>query len=260
MLPAKRRAKILELVRREGMSSLKDLSESLDISISTARRDVEYLAQSGHLARTHGGAMLHENHFKVFEPDRDIASAMESAAKLAIGQRAGDLIQPGQCVIFDSGSTTMAAAQAASARGIPFTAFTNDLGIASILAANSAIQTFVCAGHVRAGTLTLLGGEAVQSVARLRADIAFVGTHALTADELSDTSIELAEIKRAIIAAADLVVLLADSTKMFNRAFCSFGRTSDLDLIITDTRIKSEAMAALAERGVPIETVRETLV
>ena len=255
MLPAKRRARIVELLRKEQMASLKDMADALQTSLSTVRRDVQYLCQSGHLERTHGGAMLNINPNKGFEPEPEIASAIESAAKLAIGRRAAAMTQRGQTVIFHCATTTAAAALPARDRGIPFTAFTNDLAIAGVLSANPAIQTFVAGGYVRPGSTTLLGAAAVQCITRLRADVAFIGTHAMTADELSDTSIELAEIKRAFLTSAELVVLLTDSSKVFSRAFCSFGQTSDLGLIITDHRISPQAQAELRARNLPLEIV-----
>lgn len=257
MLPAMRRARIIEVIRRDGMAALKDLSDALGVSVSTLRRDVEYLCDSGHLERTHGGAMLAVNRRQGFEPAHDIAEATEIEAKLAIGRRAAELIQPGQTVIFDSGTTTAAAAQAAAARSVSFTAFTNDLGIAQALSASPSVQTYVAGGVVRPGSTTLIGSGALQSIQRLRADLAFVGTHAITPEVLSDTSIELAEIKRAILASAETVMLLVDSTKIFSRAFCEFGRTSDIKLLITDSRLGSEARAELGIRKVPVELSSE---
>jgi DeoR/GlpR family transcriptional regulator of sugar metabolism len=252
MLPAKRRALILEAVRREAMVSLKDLSDRLGMSLSTVRRDVDYLAQSGHLERTHGGAMLSPTTSPVFEPEPEIASEVEAAAKAAIGRHAAGMIRPGHCVIFDSGSTTAAAARAAASQGIAFTAFTNDLKIAVVLAASPAVTVHVPGGRVRPGSSTILGSAAVAAVGLLRADIAFVGTHAMTPEDLSDTSIELAELKRAIMAGADRAVLLADSSKMFQRAFCSFGSPSDCHVVVTDSRITPDRKAALVARGVPL--------
>lgn len=257
MLPAMRRARIIELLRRDGMAALKDLSDALDVSVSTLRRDVDYLCESGHLERTHGGAMLAVNRTQGFEPAHDIAEAIESGAKRAIGARAAELIQPGQTVIFDSGTTTAAAARAAVARQVPFTAFTNDLAIARTLSASPAILTYASGGVVRPGSTTLMGSGALLSISRLRADLAFMGTHALSAEVLSDTSIELAEIKRAILASAERVVLLVDSSKIFSRAFCEFGRTSELGLVITDSRIGSEAREELGSRKVPVELAAE---
>lgn len=253
MFPAMRRARIIELLRRDGMAALKDLSGALGVSVSTLRRDVEYLCASGHLERTHGGAMLAVNRTKGFEPAQEIAQEIESGAKRAIGHRAAELIQPGQTAIFDSGTTTAAAARAAVARRMAFTAFTNDLEIAKTLSGCASVQTYVTGGTVRPGSATLLGSSALQSISRLRADIAFVGTHALTPDVLSDTSVELAEIKRAILDSAEKLVLLVDSSKIFSRALCKFGRTSDVDLVITDNRLSSEARLELGHRNVVVE-------
>jgi DeoR/GlpR family transcriptional regulator of sugar metabolism len=257
MLPAMRRARIIELLRKDGMASLKDMADALAVSLSTLRRDVDYLCDSGHLERTHGGAVLNVNRQGSFEPAPEIASELESVAKRAIGQRAAGMIRPGQTVIFDSGTTTAATALYARERGIAFTAVTNDLAIAGLLSASAAIQVFVTGGSVRTGSATLLGSGALQSFLRLHADIAFIGTHALTATDLSDTSIELAEIKRAILRAASQIVLLADSSKIFARAFCSFGSTADISLLVTDDRLSPQAEADLRAAGVPLEIVPE---
>lgn len=257
MLAAMRRARIIELLRKDGMASLKDMADALTVSLSTLRRDVDYLCDSGHLERTHGGAVLNVNRQGSFEPSPEIATELESAAKRAIGRRAAGMIRPGQTVIFDSGTTTAAAALSARDRGIAFTAFTNDLAIAGLLSTSAAIQVFVAGGNVRTGSTTLLGSGASQAIQRLHADIAFIGTHALTATDMSDTSIELAEIKRAILQSAERVVLLADSSKIFSRAFCSFGLMSDVDVLITDDRLSAQAEAELQATSVTLEIVPE---
>ncbi|WP_339860133.1 DeoR/GlpR family DNA-binding transcription regulator [Thalassospira alkalitolerans] len=259
MLPAKRRARIIEFLREEKMASLKELAERLEISVSTIRRDVEYLCNTGHLMRTHGGAMLNISNRKGFEPEAAISSELESAAKRRIGRRAASIIQPGQTVIIDSGTTTLAAAYAMLDRDIPFTAFTNDLSIASIFSQNGIIQTFVAGGSVRSGSSTLLGVPAIRMIEQLRADIAIIGAHSVSLEGLSDTSIELGEVKRAIMSAADFVVLLVDSSKFFSRSFSLFGSLADIGLIITDDRIDPEILKELAQRDIPVETVAEEM-
>lgn len=255
MLPALRRARIFELLRREGAAGLKEMSEALSVSVSTLRRDVDYLCDQGHLERTHGGALLKAGLRARVELDREIASELDSEAKSAIGRRAAGLIRAGQTVIIDSGTTTAAAARSVRDRGIAFTAVTNDLSIAAILSENRLVQVQVTGGTIRPGTRTLLGTDAMQSVRRLRADLVFVGAHALSEDEMSDTSIELAELKRVIIAAADRPVLLVDSSKIFSRAFCSFGKVNALHLTITDSRVQPEQVATLSANGTLVEVV-----
>ncbi|MFT4148559.1 MAG: DeoR/GlpR family DNA-binding transcription regulator [Paracoccaceae bacterium] len=257
MLPALRRARIIELLRRDGAAGLKEMSEALGVSVSTLRRDVDYLCENGHIERTHGGAMLKEGRAHGVELDRDIASELNSDAKSQIGRHAAALIQPGQTVILDSGTTTAAAARAARDRGIRFTAVTNDFLVAAILSESPHIQVTVAGGSVRSGTSTLMGADTLQYMHRLRADLAFVGAHALTVDEMSDTSIELAELKRMIIAAADHPVLLADSSKIFSRAFCAFGAPAGLGRLITDAQVAPDRLAALRGKGTRVDVAGE---
>ncbi|HAY49683.1 MULTISPECIES: DeoR/GlpR family DNA-binding transcription regulator [Thalassospira] len=257
MLPAKRRARIIEFLRREEMASLKELAERLDMSVSTIRRDVEYLCSTGHLTRTHGGAMMNVSDRKGFEPEAAISSELERDAKNRIGQRAAALIQPGQTVLVDSGTTTLAAAHAMVERDVPFTAFTNDLSIASVFSQSNTINTFVAGGNVRPGSSTLLGASAVRMIEQLRADVAIIGAHAVSNDGLSDSSIELCEVKRAIISAAEFVVLLVDSSKFFSRSFSLFGGLEEIGLIITDDRISPDMLKELKQRNIPVETVSQ---
>ena len=253
MLPAKRRARIIETLRRDRIASLAELADMLGASLSTTRRDIDFLAEAGHVVRTHGGAMLDDNADRRTEPGAEISSEIERDAKARIGERAAELIRPGQTVIFDSGTTTAACARAVSARQVAFTAVTNDISIAASFAEAPHIECHLTGGRLRTGSSTLLGAACTRDLSRLRADLAFIGTHAVDGDGLSDTSIPLAEVKRALVAAAETVVLVADSSKFLNRAFCLFAGLGEIDRVITDTRISPEARQCLDDAGVLVE-------
>ncbi|MCJ8141151.1 DeoR/GlpR family DNA-binding transcription regulator [Falsirhodobacter halotolerans] len=255
MLPAQRRARIIEILRRDRIVALPDLAAQVGASLSTTRRDVEYLCLTGHLTRTHGGAMINSSGERARETEPAISSQIERGAKDRIGQHAAALIEPGQTVLFDSGSTTAACARAAMKRGVPFTATTNDLMIAATLAPATQIECHMPAGRVRHGSDTLIGAACLRDLGRLHADIAFLGAHAVAIDGLSDTSIELAEIKRGIVAAADTVILLVDSSKIFTRAFCRFAHVTEIDRIVTDDRISPQALGDLRATGVDVDIV-----
>lgn len=245
MLPALRQARIIELLRRDGAAGLKEMSAALGVSVSTLRRDVDMLFEAGHLERTRGGALLTGSLRAGPELGRAIASELESGAKAAIGREAAQLIRPGMTAIFDSGSTTASAARAARDSGTAFTAVTNDLAIAATLAEAPQIRLIVAGGELRPGSGTLMGADTLDLMRRLRADLAFVGAHAVSETEMSDTSVELAQLKRVILAAADRPVLLADSSKIFSRAFCSFGLLRQLDRLVTDDRLGLDQLAVL---------------
>lgn len=258
MFPAQRRALIIQHLRQEEAASLRDLADRIGISLSTVRRDIDYLCETGHLQRTHGGAILQPSAKRGFEPETAIAAALFPQEKRAIGLRAAALIHPGQSVLFDSGTTTAAAALAARDRAIPFSAVTNDLAIGTILSESQQISTTVAGGQVRPGSPTLLGAATAGLLSRLHADIAFVGTHAIAGGgdglwHLSDTSPELGEIKRIILQSADRVVLLADSSKFSASAFCRFGLLSDVDLVISDRNLAEAHRDAIGAAGVALE-------
>lgn len=253
MLPARRQARIIEILREEKIASLKDLAAVIPASLSSLRRDVDYLEEAGFLERTHGGAVLKHDHMARIEPEPDLAAAIQSDAKEAIGRQAARMIRPGQSVIFDSGSTTLAAAKAAALRNIAFHAFTNDIRIAAMLATNRQISVEVSGGRMRPGSATLLGPDAVRFFARLRVDLAFIGTHAIDHQCFSDSSLELADLKAGIVRSARCAVLLADSTKFGQRSLYSIGEVSDLHHIVTNGRMEEATKRHYRSLGVVID-------
>lgn len=236
MLAAKRRARILQYLRSESFASLNDLADRLDMSVSTIRRDLDYLDQTGHLVRTRGGAMLDPGMSELREVEADISAEIEATAKRAIGQAAARMIAPGSSVIFDSGTTTAAVARAAIAEGRDFSSFTNDLTIAGMLA-QAGYEVEMPGGRVRPGSSTLIGATCVRAIARLRPDIAFIGAHAVCPEGLSDSTTELAEVKAAILAAGRKTMLVADATKFDSRSYCLFGGLDRLQRVFSDSRL-----------------------
>ncbi|MGY6632162.1 MAG: DeoR/GlpR family DNA-binding transcription regulator [Alkalilacustris sp.] len=255
MLSAERRNRILAAVRAEGAVSIADLSQSLGVSVSTLRRDIDLLDGSGLLERTRGGAVSRVAGAKTFEPETAVRSTLALPEKRAIGQKAAELIQPGQTVLFDSGTTTLEAARAAAGRAIRFTAVTNDLTIAGLLSAGVGVDVVVPGGSLRGGTPTILGSSAIEFVGRLSVDLLLLGAHAVQEGRLSDTSIDLADLKRAMIAVAERRVLLADSSKFGRSAFAAFAGAADLHRVITDEGVAPAALAPLRAQAVAVDCV-----
>ena len=111
MIAAQRRALILEHLRRYGADSIMALAQTIGVSPSTIRRDLDYPDRERHIVRSHGGAILSERLHTTFEPQREIDAQIAHAAKAAIGARAAELLETGQSVIFDSSSTVLEAAK-----------------------------------------------------------------------------------------------------------------------------------------------------
>jgi DeoR family transcriptional regulator of aga operon len=256
VIPEQRRKLVLEYLLQHGSASIQALSDAIAISASTVRRDLERLEDEGHLRRTHGGAVVSSANHSTFEPRASVAAKVAQAEKRAIGHAAAALLSTGDSVIFDSGSTVFAAARAVVERRIALTAVTNDLGIAQCLAAPDNIHVVVLGGSVRPASLTMMGEPGASFVADLHADIAFIGAQSVADGMLSDASVEVATIKRAMIAAARRVVLLVDSSKFQPAAFYRICALTDVHEVITDSSVSRDELAKLHDLGLRVTTVK----
>jgi DeoR family transcriptional regulator of aga operon len=255
LIPAARQARILDHLSSRGVVAIAELARAVGVSASTVRRDLDDLAASGQLRRTHGGAVALGTARTTFEPAPSIAQHAHSVAKRAIGEAAAALVEAGQSVVFDSSSTVLEAARGVVARGLAITAVTNDLRIAAVLAEAPRIRVIVPGGTLRPGSHTLIGEPGASFARGLAADLAFLGAHAIAEGTISETSIEVAGIKQAMAAGARRLAVLADASKFGAVAFCKVLALSAGDLVITDDGIDHAARTSLSARGVVLQTV-----
>lgn len=251
-IPAQRYGMILDHLRRRRAASIQELADTLGASVSTIRRDLDHLVENGYLERTHGGATLRQEALSTFEPDGVIAPHLASQEKQAIGRVAADLVEDGNSVIFDSSSTVRELARAVVERGLRITAVTNDLLTAQILGQSDAIRVVVPGGTIRPGSFTLTGEPGEDFLRTLHTDWAFIGTHAITDGVLTETSIDAARMKRAMIAAARHAVVLADSSKFTSPSFCTICQIGQLQGIVTDRQVAPDIVKRLREQAVTV--------
>lgn len=255
LLPAVRQARILELVRQEGATSIQRLAFAVGTSLSTIRRDLDSLTEGGYLERTHGGALLNARLSTTFEPASNIAAKVALAEKRAIGAYAAGLVEDGQSVALDSSSTVHEAARAIAMRAIRLTAVTNDLGIATTLGAVAGIDVIVLGGHLRRDSLTLLGEPGQGFIKSLHVDLALIGAQSLAGLRASDSAIEVASMKRGLIDAARRAMLLADSSKFTDRSFCEICPIGTFSEVVTDSGIPAAEREALHRLGTKVTVV-----
>ena len=255
LLPSQRRDQIVDFLRRHGAVTLQQLAQAMDASVSTLRRDLDALEADGLLDRTHGGALLRQQHYSTFEPNPAAAAELSPREKRAIGYAAAADLQPGQSVIFDSGSTVMEAARAALERRIELVAVTNDLAIAQLLGSSALVRVHVLGGVLRRDSNTLMGDEVLSGARQLRADVLLMGAHAVTDGVLSETDPEVAAVKRALMHAANTRRLLVDSSKFRPRAFMTICELSAFSEVITDTGVPERDAEALTKAGLRLTQV-----
>jgi len=252
MIPAMRRDRILRHVRQSGAATVAQLADAIGASESTVRRDIDTLAAQGALARMPGGVMAPERRLAAFEPDAAEAERLSTAEKIAIGEAAAAEVAPGQCVVFDTGTTARAAARAVVARGVALTAVTIDLQTALALSESAGVTLIVPGGVLRQGSYSLLGAPGLEFLRGIHADLALMGAHAISGGLVTETSVELAETKAVILRNARRSLLLADATKFRAPAFRTVAPLNAFAALITDARLDAAARAMAQSAGLTV--------
>jgi DeoR/GlpR family transcriptional regulator of sugar metabolism len=255
IIPAKRRAMILDRVRANGAASIQELADEIGASASTIRRDLEHLTEGGYLERTHGGALLVAPLQATFEREPSINAHLRRDQKRAIGAAAALRLNPRESVVFDSSSTVLEAVRAAAARDISLTAVTNSLDIAFVCASVPSWRVIMPGGSIRPGSGILVGEPGESFLKTIHADVCLIGAYAVTGRLLTDASLEIVAIKHAMIQSARRTILLVDSSKFQAPAFCTFADLSAVDEVITDDGAAPEDLAMLRSFNVKVSVV-----
>lgn len=246
MLAEERRAILINALRDTGYIQVTELADDLDISAATIRRDLTLLEKEGFCVRKRGGA-IRTSQSTTLELPYEVKRQRNVEEKQHIAREALNLIENGDTIILDSGSTTYALAQLLSQKE-RLTVVTNDLNIAVTLAANPKIYLVCTGGIARANVFALQGAQVESIISDLRVDKTFLGADAIHSDgTIGNVNIEEVAIKRAMIASASQVILLADSSKFEVAGFANVCDLEDIDLLITDKNITADAKKVLAE-------------
>ena len=235
MLAEPRRRMILEWMHEEGSARVRDLSDAFAVSEATVRQDLERLEAEGHIIREHGGAFLKSM------PQQVRALALHHLvnmdAKARIGAAAAALVNDGETIILDSGSTTTEIAKFLGGRQ-NLNVITNALNIALTLGAQPSFTIHVTGGQFKAPTLSLSGEKAADFFTGINAEKLFLAAAAVSLDAgLTYPSVADLYVKRAMIESASHTYLVVDSTKIGKKAFSSLGGIELIDTLITDDGI-----------------------
>lgn len=247
MLAKQRQARILAELHEHGWARVTDLTSLLGVSDMTVRRDLDQLASAGSVHKVHGGAVLVTTASE--ELGFEAKSGLEQPAKSAIAAMAATLIRPGSAIAVSAGTTTWGLAQHVSdIAGL--TIVTNSTTVADVIANSGKArdQVVILTGGVRTPSAALVGPVADQAIRTLHVDQLFLGVHGMDPTAgFTTPNLAEAETNRALIAAADQVIVCADSTKWGAIGLASFAPLSAADVLITDSGLPADAKAVLAE-------------
>jgi DeoR family transcriptional regulator, fructose operon transcriptional repressor len=246
MIATERRDKLLELIRAKGFATLPDLAASLVVSESTIRRDVEQLELDGLARRTHGGVFYAGSSPKLQHFDRNQSKnwvKKQQIAKAAVG-----LLEEGDTVVLDGGSTTYELAKLLTQKSLQV--ITNSFPVANLFMGSDQVDLVMVGGYVHMRTGVSLGPYANEMLCELNCQRAILSVAAIHQDGFFNSNLLLVETERAMMGCADQVIVLADSTKFGKKSLSRLCALSDVQAIVVDDGLTDEWRAKIEAEGV----------
>lgn len=247
MLAKRRQQKILTMLESLGEVKIQELATRFGVSAMTIRRDLEGLETQGMVQRTHGGALMPAGSWI----ETPLANKQEAhrEEKNKIADAALEWVSPGMSIILDAGSTTSALVQRLAEKS-PLRVVTTDMDIARELSDYEDIEVYITGGKIKLGVYSLQGEYALNTLAAIMTDVAFIGCDGFTADYALSHTVGKTAVKQAMMSAALHKVLLADSSKFNHVAFSKFSPLQQFDAVITDPGLPTTDQKSFLQQGI----------
>jgi DeoR family transcriptional regulator, fructose operon transcriptional repressor len=241
-----RRNQLLSLVRESGFASLPDLADELQVSESTIRRDLDTLEEGGAVKRTHGGVFYSGPSPRV--PHFDRRQSAQWDQKRAIARAACELVDEGDTILLDGGSTTYELARLLVDRSLQVV--TNSLPVANLFSATDRADLVLVGGYVHARTGVALGPYANRMLDGLNVRRAVLSISGANARGFYNSNLLLVGTEQAMMKAADEVIVVADSSKFGHASLARLCALSDVDTVVVDHGISRDWQDLLRVAGV----------
>lgn len=256
----RRRERIVELVKETGEQRVADLAERFAVSTVTIRSDLAFLEKAGRLSRAHGAATTaapaSEAGGLVTALQRiEERAALHLEQKRRIGRAAAARVAAHDTILLDAGTTAVEIAREIAAVE-PLTVVTNALNVALAAGSSPGRRLILLGGAFHPESASTIGSLTVQALSELSVGTLFLGTQALDpAAGLTDSTMEIAEVKRAMIRASRRVVLVTDSSKWGRASLHRVAGLDEIDVLVSDSALPEEAREHCARAGVELVLV-----
>ncbi|MEU5837925.1 DeoR/GlpR family DNA-binding transcription regulator [Streptomyces diacarni] len=250
MLRESRHEELLRILREEGVLPVVEIARRLRVSEATARRDVSDLSGAGRLRRVYGGALAREPAERPFAEEE----VDDLPAKDAVAAGAAALVEDGETVLLDIGTTTLRLARLLHGRKI--TLVTSSLAVYEELRSDETVTLVLLGGEVRRNYRSLVGNLTRAALREIYADRVFLGTSGVLPDGrvLDTTQVEV-PVKQALLGAARQAVLLATARKFPGTGSARVCQATDIDMLITGQASDPATLAAFREADVEVVQV-----
>lgn len=256
LMTNERRAAILDVVRQGGSARVGDLVRQFGVSAVTIRNDLAELEKENQLVRDHGGATpLGSGRTITSLLAVDERAGLQTDQKHRIARAAATLVQPGETLLIDAGTTAVEILHFLTT--VPsLTVITNAVNVALAAANLTDAEVIFLGGTFNRESSSNLGPMAERALGEFLVDRLFLGSQAADLEHgLTDTTLEIAQIKRAMIRSAREVVLLADSSKWNTTGSIKVAPLTAAHHLITDSGMPKAAQTKLRKLGVRLTVV-----
>ncbi|MCA9263655.1 MAG: DeoR/GlpR transcriptional regulator [Planctomycetales bacterium] len=248
MMTDERRSEVLTIIRQQGFASLTDLAQKLEVSESTIRRDLDHLEEQGAAQRTHGGAFYtgpspQLPHFRLRQQD-------QFAKKQLIARAAAELIEDGDVILLDGGSTTYELAQLLVGR--PIQVVTNSLPVANLFTASNSGDLILVGGYVHLRTGVSVGPYANEMLESLNVRRAFLSVAGVSERGYFNSNLLLVETEQAMLRSADESIVLVDSTKFGRQSLANLAELGAVTKVVVDNEICEDWRSQIIAAGVDL--------
>ena len=243
-----RRERLRGMIHQTGFASLGELAETLSVSESTVRRDLEHLEQTGDVRRTHGGVFWtgESATIRAFEGRKDTTWSV----KAAIGAAAAELIEEHDTILLDGGSTTYELARCLVGRRLQVV--TNSLPVAHLLSSSDSIDLVTIGGCVRGLTAVAIGPMAEMMLRQINVRLAFLSVAGVNQRGYFNNNMMLVESEKAMLASADRAYVVTDHTKFGKVSLSHLCRLEDVHGVVTDSGLGSHWKKRIDDAGVEL--------
>ena len=248
MLAAERRNLILEKVHENKKVIVSELSKEFDVSEETIRRDLDKLEEDGHVIKSYGGAVINEK--GSIDLPFNVRWKSNTQGKQKIAELISQEIEDGDHIILDASTTAVFIAKNIKQKR-HLTVVTNSIEILLELSDVSGWDIIATGGLLKAGSMSLLGKKAADSISSYYVDKAFLSCKGIDLDKgITDGNDETGGVKKNMLSAADKVYLAVDSSKFGKTALSKICGLSDVDVVVTDQKPAEPWLEAFQKTGI----------
>lgn len=257
--PQERLLKIMEYLKRKGSMEVEQLSKLFDLSSATIRSDLRELENKGLIIRTHGGAILKDNMNELMQDDSDPVYnsriLQNVASKEAIGKTVAKLINDGDSIMLDDGSTTLQVA-----KNLPLkkeiTVITNGFNICVELSDHPDVSVIATGGTMNKADLSYHGRVAEEVTMKFNASKAILGASGISIKNGITAPNEMkAELKKVMIKNSAELIIVADHSKMSRISPVTVCSLDKISTLVTDRQAPEDLLNMLKDNGVNVIVV-----